>query len=117
MQKDTKRTDPHPARDALMAGAIDIAGPDDDVRDPKLLTILRDNFVLFDFGETIGVPTEVGTSLNRARLIQQPAPRFLLVGINRERTDADKPPQALVLQARFQKIPRGDDRVHERVGK
>src|SRR5207249_6925042 len=103
--------------DALIAGTIHMPGPDDDVRDPESLAILGDDFVLFDFCEAIGVPPGPGSLFNRARLIQQPPPRFLRVGINRERTDADEAPQACVPQACFEKVTSRDNRVHERIRK
>src|SRR5262249_6425120 len=93
VQKDTKRPDPHPARDADFSGAIDGPRPDDDIWDTESVTILHDDFVLFDFREGIGVVPEFGMSFNWARLIQHPPPRFLRVGINRERTYIDKPLQ------------------------
>ena len=77
MQKDPKRTNPHTARNVPVAWTINIAGPDDDVRDPKPLAILGEDFILFDFCEAIGVSPELGTLFNGARLIQQPPPRFL----------------------------------------
>src|SRR5437867_8126468 len=117
MQKDPKRSDPYPASDALCAWTINRPGPDDDVRDPAPLAILPDDFVLFDFCEAVGVPPELGTLFNRARLIQQPPPRILGVGINRERTDVDESPQACVPQACFKKITCRDNRVHKRIGK
>src|SRR5713101_7707300 len=101
MEKGPKHTDTYPASDALIAGAIYIPGPDDDVRNPEPLTILGDDFVLFDFREAIGVPPELGMLFNRARFIQQPPPRFLRVGINDKRTDVDESPQSRVPEACF----------------
>src|SRR5207245_3036826 len=117
MQKDPNLTDSPPASYALIAGTIHMPGPDDDVRDPESLAIFGDACVRFDVCEAIGVPPELGTVVNRARRIQQPPPRFLRVGIDRERTDADESPQACVPQACFEKITRRDNRVHERIGK
>ena len=69
MQKYAKRVDPHPTGDGRLAGAINIAGPDDDVRGPEPLTVLRDDFILFDFREAISFAPELGARLNRARFI------------------------------------------------
>ena len=117
MQKETKRTDPYPAGDALVAGTIDIPRSDNDVRKPEPLSILGDDFVLFDFREAIGISPELGMLFNWTRLIQHAAPTFLRVGVNREGTDVDESPHATMTEACFEKIPRGDDGVQERIGK
>src|ERR1035441_4689289 len=116
MQKHTERSDPYPASDGLVARAINMPGPDGDARDPELPGIFSYDFVLFDFGERIGVTPQLGMLLNRAGLVQHPRPRLLRVGINGERTHVHKFPQTLIPKARFQKISRGNDRVQESVG-
>ena len=105
MQKDAKCVNTHAAGDGLLAGAINVSGPDDYVRDPEPFAVVHDDFVLFDFCVAIRFAPELGARFNWARLIQQTPPRSLCIGINSERTHVDKPLQALVTQACFEKIP------------
>src|SRR6266481_7077160 len=107
MQKDTKCVNSHPARDGLVARAINVSGSDDHVRNSKSFCIFFDDFVLLDFSEAVRFPSEFGASLNGARLIQHPPPRFPNISIYGERADVDKALEAFVMQACFEKIPRG----------
>src|SRR5205085_6095185 len=71
VEKDAECADTHPARNAGIAGAINVSRPDNDIRDAELLAILGDHFVLFDLGETISVALQLRSRLHRARLIEQ----------------------------------------------
>src|ERR1700730_9253495 len=99
MQKHSKSADPYPAMDGFIARAVNNPGPDDDTGDPKFLTIKRDYFLLFEFCEAISFPPKLGPCFHRTRFIQHPPPRLPRVGVNRKRTDINKPPQAFVLHA------------------
>src|SRR5207245_3369074 len=96
MQKDSKRADPNATRNALVARAIHIPGPDDDVGEADVLAVLGDYFVLLSFCEGISVAPKLGTLFERARFIEEAPPRFPGVGIDRERTDVDESPKASV---------------------
>src|ERR1017187_10337454 len=101
MQEHSKGADPYPAMDSLIAGSVNNSWPDNHTRDPKLLSIMCDYFLLFEFCEAISFPAKLGSCLDRTRLIQHPPVRLVRVGIYRERTDVDEPLQAFVLYACF----------------
>ena len=50
-------------------------------------------------------------------VVQGPAPGSLSVRVDGKGTDVDEPAQAAVLEARFEKIARGDNRVQKRIRK
>src|SRR6266851_5005579 len=105
MQKDTECIYTDPASYGVVTRAINISGSDDHVRNPEPFSVLSDNFVLFDFREAVRFPSELRARLNGATLVQDPPPRFLSIGIHGERADIDKPLEAFVMQACFEKIP------------
>src|SRR5580693_7455524 len=55
VEKDTERSDSHPAGDVLLAGTIHAPWPDDDVRNPESPAVLDHELILLDLGEAIGV--------------------------------------------------------------
>ena len=119
MQKDAEGADSDAAGDRLVAGAIDVARPDDDVRDAELLAVLGDELVLLHLREAIRVAAQLGMRLDRARLVaaaRLPA-RLASPGVDREGTDVDEPPQAAVPPGGVEEVAGRDDRVHERVRK
>src|SRR5947209_6934984 len=117
MHEEPKRADSHTAADRALARAVHIAWPHDDVRNGELLTVLPDDLILFDLREAVGVAPEVWALFDRTGFIEQSPPGLLPVGVHRERAHADKSLQDPVPRAGFKKIARGDNRVHERIGK
>ena len=117
MQEDPKRVDPYAAADRILAGAIDRPGPHDDEGDPKSSTVFHDDLILLDLCEAIRVAPALGVLLDWRGLIQQPPPGVPRIAVDGERTDVHESAQAFAPEARIQKIARGDDRIHERIGK
>jgi hypothetical protein len=96
MQKYTECIDAYPAGDSLVSGAIDVSGPDNNIRNSELLTVLSHDFVLFGFCEAVGAALKLGMCFYLALFIQQRPLWLLRVAINGKRTDVDESPQALM---------------------
>src|SRR6266849_10292927 len=107
MEKDAKRVDSHTGSDGSLPRSVDITGPDNDIRNSELLPIFRNNFILLDLREKIGVSTP-RVLFHRAGLVQHRSPGLVLVGIDREGTHADNSTQAPVPTRCFEKVTRGD---------
>src|SRR4029077_2113740 len=117
MKENTERTDSHATRDAQVARAINIPWPDNDVRHSVVLAVFSDNFVLFDFRETVGVACSVRLSFNWTRLIEHLPTLFLSIGIDCERADVDESPQPRPHQGCLDQISCSYHGVHECVRK
>src|SRR6266581_9363375 len=102
MQKGAERADSHAAGDGLVAGTVHIPGPHEHVRYSEPLAVLGDDLVLPGLGEAIGVPPELRTLFDRARLVEQASPPVSPARVHHERADADESTQARVPQARVE---------------
>src|SRR5271156_377378 len=111
MKESAERPDSHARTDRLITGSIDVSRPDDNIREVELTAILDNQFVLFDFRESISVSAEFRSRFRRRGLIKQPFPSFTRVGIDRKGTNADKSAQATAGQGRFDKIASSHNRV------
>src|ERR1700744_3695180 len=103
MKKHTKGIDSYPAANRLLARAVHISWPYDDIGNPKLLAVLANDVVLVDFGKTIRFAAGFGPCLHGAIFIQLPTPGFVPVRIHRKRAYIDESPQALMLDTAFKK--------------
>src|SRR2546430_2659706 len=104
MQEDAERVDPHAARDADAAGTVHGSGSHDHVWNSESLAVVDDDLLLLDLGKAIGVRPALRMLFDRARLVQKPPSRCAGVRVYGERTDVDKPAEALVLETRLKKI-------------
>src|SRR5579864_774128 len=114
MQEGPKRADAHAPRNFRVAWTINAARPDYDVRDCEFFRKFRNDLLLLDLSEAARVSRELRMRFDGTGLVQ--APRFLAVGVNRERADKDKSLQARILQACLEQVAGGDDRVHKGIG-
>ena len=117
MQKYAERVDADAPGNGLLARAVDIPRPDDDVRDRELLPVIGNYVVLFDLCETVGFAAAMGGSFERTSLIQGIESRPCHVVIHCKRANVDEAPQALVNERGFEQIARRHDRIEKRIGK
>ena len=92
MEKYAECVDPDTAADVRLVGTQYISGADENVRDPEALAVLRDELVLFDLGEAVGVPSTLWMLFDRTALVQKPAPWITDVRVDGERAETDESP-------------------------
>src|SRR5437667_3224236 len=69
MQERTECTNPDPARNTVLAIAINAAWSDYHVWNSALFSVLGDDFLLFDLSKAISLSAEFGMLINRTRFV------------------------------------------------